>query len=134
MNTPAAQDAAEEPVEALAQPDAVLRVLEALQQGQIPAPHRILLEGFAFLANQPEFRQKNCRVFRAFNKEQWQLELHESLNYLEQARRVRRDKGKYSLTPAGAARLDPILASGPAQKELLEIQHLAQRVIVGLDL
>ncbi|WP_419914646.1 hypothetical protein [Candidatus Poriferisodalis sp.] len=134
MNTPAVQDAKEEPVEALAQPDAVLRVLEALQQGHIPAPHRILLEGFAFLASQLEFRQKNCRVFKAFNKEQWQLELHESLNYLEQARQVKRDKGKYSLTPLGTARLDPILAGGPTQKELREIQHLAQRVIVGLDL
>ena len=120
----------------LSRSDAILRILEVLESADAPPVQRLLLEGMAFVAQQPTFDEKQCRVLRSFDSEEWLLDFHESLAYLQQMGRIKRTAGEYFLTRRGHEQLENLDESPrlDLQHESQQIQDLAQRVRSGLGL
>ena len=118
----------------LTRSDAVLRILEVLDAEEASPVERLLLEGMAYMAQQPGYDNKDCRVLRAFDSDDWRLDLHESMAYLQQMDRVMHSAGSYSLTIQGQDRLRAIDTPPglDCSKEETEIQSLAQFVREGL--
>ena len=109
----------------LTRPQAVLRIMDALRQDNSP-PRRLLLEGIAYLAQRPEYDDSDCRVIAALRTEasqDWLLELHESLAYLQSINQISWAEGRYSLTPQGERCVDP-LRHAPGVDEELEIKRI----------
>lgn len=76
-------------------------------------------------------------MLRAFDSEQWLLDFHESLAYLQQMDRVERIDGKYTLTQQGRERIEEINDRIPGSNvdyEAQQILRMAKRVRVGLGL
>ena len=88
------------------------------------------------MAMQPSYNQERCRVLRAFDSEEWLLDFHESLAYLQQMGRIERINGYYTLTPEGRERLQAIgdLPESDLQYEARQIRNIAQEVRSGLGL
>lgn len=122
--------------EALTRSDAVLRILEVLDTARPGPVERLVLEGMAYMAQQPDYERKDCRVLRAFDSDEWRPDLHDSMAYLQQMGRVQHHAGSYSLTARGQERLQAI-DDPPGldrQNEVEELQTLAHYVRTGLGL
>ena len=121
---------------ALTRSDAILRILEALSSTNSRSEERLILEGIAYIAQQPSHREIKCRVLRAFDSEGWLLDFHESLAYLQETRRVELTGGRYALTEAG--RRDVAGIGEPAewnlQAETEQIRKISDMVRVAFGL
>lgn len=119
----------------LTRSDAVLRILEVLDSQSTPV-ERLLLEGMAYMTQQSGYDNKDCRVLRAFDGDDWRLGLHESIAYLQQMDRVKHSAGHYALTDLGEDRLSAIDPPPEldASNEEDVIRSLAQFVREGLSL
>lgn len=122
----------------LTRPQAVLRILDALQPDSSP-PRRLLLEGIAYLAQKSRDDKSDCRVIAALRtdaSQDWLLELHESLVHLQATNQIRRTEGRYTLTPIGKESVDPLrTAQGvDAEREVKRIRALANRVRTGFGI
>ena len=75
-------------------------------------------------------------MLRAFDSQEWLLDFHKSLAYLQQMDRVERVNGRYTMTVEGRRRLEEINDApelGIAY-EAQQIRDMAERVRTGLDL
>lgn len=126
----------EAPPASLARSDAILRLLEAITASTEAPVQRLLLEGIAYMAQQPPYAESNCRVLRAFNSEEWLLDFHESLAYLQQMGRVKRVDGRYTLASKGEKRLAEIndVSGVDLNDEASKIVGIANKVRIGLRL
>lgn len=72
----------------------------------------------------------------AFGSNEWLLDFHESLAYLQQMDRVERIKGRYVLTQRGRDRLQAINEplGSHLEHEARQIRDIAKEVRVGLGL
>ena len=97
---------------------------------------RLILEGIAYIATQPPYSEADCRVLRAFHSEDWLLNFHESLAYLQEMGRVELIAGKYALTQAGKDRLCSIAAPPElnVQSETQQIYTISEDVSKRLGL
>ena len=126
------------PPATLTRPQAVLRILDALQPDSSP-PRRLLLEGIAYLAQRPDYDKSDCRVIAALRtdaSQDWLLGLHESLVHLQAMKQIRRTEGRYTLTQSGKECVDP-LRKAPGVDEELEVKRiraLADRVRAGFGI
>lgn len=122
----------------LARSDAILRILDAISSTNSNSEERLVLEGIAYIAQQPSHRDKKCRVLRAFDAfdSEWLLDFHESLAYLQETRRVELTGGRYALTEAGKRHHETI--GQPLERSLQEenehIQNISHTVRVALGL
>lgn len=120
----------------LSRSDAILRVMQILCLSESRAVERILLEGIVFMAQRPTYAERRCRVLQAFNSENWLLDFHESLAYLQQMGQVQKTAGEYHLTELGSEQLSTLaeLSDIDMGNESKQIHQLASRVRVGLGL
>ena len=122
---------------ALARSDAILRILDAISNTNSNSEERLVLEGIAYIAQQPSLRDKKCRVLRAFDSKEWLLDFHESLAYLQEMRRVELTGGRYALTAAGRRHLQTAIGEPPGRnlrEETEQIQKISDTVRVALGL
>lgn len=118
----------------LTRSDAVLRILDVLDSSGSPSAPRLLLEGMAYMAQQPGYDTQPCRVLRAFDGDDWRLGLHGSLAYLLQMDRASHVSGRWSLSDLGRQRLAEIEtpAGLDQRQEAEDILRLARFVREGL--
>ena len=118
----------------LGRADAILRVVEVVTSSGRTPVRRLLVEGVAYMAQQPSYAGERSRVLRAFDSQGWMLDLHESLAYLQQMNRVERIEGLYTLTQDGKDRLQTInTAPGlDLEHEAQQIENIARTVRAGL--
>lgn len=122
----------------LTRPQAVLRIMDALRQDSSP-PRRLLLEGIAYLAQRPEYDESDCRVIAALRtdaSQDWLLELHESLAYLQSINQISWAEGRFRLTPRGEECVDPLRKARGVDEELevKRIRDLAGIVRTGFGI
>lgn len=120
----------------LSRSDAILCLLDAVTSPDSSPVQRLLLEGIVCMAQQPSYAEKECRVLRAFDSEEWLLDFHESLAYLQQMGRIRRVHGKYELASEGKEHLATINheAGLDLDQEASEINCIADKVRTGFGL
>ena len=130
MTEPATQNGA------LTRSDAILRILGALSPTNSNSGERFILEGIAYIAQQPSYKDRKCRVIRALGSEEWMLDFHESLSYLQEIRRVELTGGRYALTEAGEKHLETLGEphERTLEEETAQIRIMSDTVRIALGL
>lgn len=118
------------PTSPLRQSDAVLMILQALQEREPRITHRLVLENLARAAHRPENDTQRCRILSVFETDTWQRRLYESLAHLEQTGCVQASTEGYSLTEFAQTRLGDLTAT---ESESERIQELAETVKQNLS-
>lgn len=130
---------------------AILRIINNHENNRTVTLWRHL-QGIAYIAHQPEFKQRDCRLFKSFadpaddnrsngpDRRTWLLDFAESYGYLRQMGYIDRlvHVGHWFLTRAGAEALDNHIERNgvlPVQADEVEtVLAASERVRVGLDL